>query len=145
LNELAENKTPILIDKLFGVFPIDEKNSFIKRIIPLLPLASEIRSNKMIWRDILKNVFYPARVDIRIIEKPDAAGLMRSVVRATIYIEKLSTWEFKKTKKDVDVFAHFFYEWFIPADMGCEFKVKDKNEPFVLGKTITLDYNTYFS
>ncbi|MDR0795086.1 MAG: hypothetical protein LBE79_03405 [Tannerella sp.] len=145
LNEIIENKTSLLMDELFDIFPVDEKNDFIKRIIPLLPLASEIRSNKMIWRDILKSVFYPAEVEIRIAEKPNTAGLMRGVVKANIYIEKLSNKEFKRVRKAIEPFARFFYEWFIPADMGCEFKVKDKKERFRPGNEMTLDYNTYFN
>ena len=142
LNDFAANRTQILMDKFFDVFQIDEKNDLIRKIIPLLPLASEIRSNRIIWRDILKNVFYPAKINVRIAEKLNAEGIKRNVVKATIHIEKLSNEEFKTIKKEVDIFAHFFYEWFMPADMEYEFKVKDIHERFVLGKTLTLDYNT---
>jgi hypothetical protein len=143
LNKLAENKTSIIMDELFDVFQIDEKNDFIRKTIPLIPLASEIRSNKMIWKDLFKSIFYPADVDVRIAEKHHSAtGEMRRIVKTILYIEKLSNREFKKIKKDIDVFAHFFYEWFVPIDMGYEFKIKDKKELFVLGKEMTLDYNT---
>ena len=145
VNDLAANRTAILMDKLFNIYQIDGENDFIRKTIPLLPLASQIRSNKTIWRDIFKNIFYPADVDVRIVEKPNAADLMRGAVKTTLNIEKLSNREFKKIKQEVDVFAHFFYEWFMPADMGYEFKVKDKKERFVLGKEITLDYNTQLS
>jgi len=143
MNELSENRTRVLTDKLFGIYGLnDETNPLIRRMIPLLPLASEIRSNKLIWRDIMKNLFFPANVDVRIAEKLNAHGVKRSTVITTIHIEKLSNEEFMTIKKDVDTFARFFYEWFIPADMGYEFKVKDVKERFVLGKALTLDYNT---
>lgn len=146
LNEFAENRTQIWMDKLFSIYGIDkENNPYILRMIPLLPLASEIRSNKMIWRDILKNIFYPAKVDVRIAEKLNLQGIKRPVVNATIHIEKLSNEEFNTIQKDVDTFARFFYEWFIPVDMGYSFKVKDVKERFVLGKPLTLDYNTQLS
>ena len=142
LNELAQNKTSLLIDKLFDIYQIDNKNDLIKKVIPLLPLASEIRSNKMIWRDIFKSIFYPANVVVRIAEKQNDAGIMKQIVKTTLYIEKLTNREFKKLIKDLDVFAAFFYEWFLPVDMGYEFKIKDINEQFVLGGEMTLDYNT---
>jgi len=142
LNDLAANRTQFLMDELLGIFPIDEKSRLIKKLIPLLPLASEIRSNRIIWRDILKNVFFPARIDVRIAERLNTEGIKRNVVKTTIHIEKLSNEEFMAIKKDVDHFAHFFYEWFLPVDMGYEFKVKDAHERFVLGKALTLDYNT---
>jgi hypothetical protein len=143
VNELATNRTRLLLDELFKDFQIDEKNELIKKLIPLLPLASEIRSNKMIWKDIIQNIFFPARVDVRIAEKLISEGVKRRIVKTTIHIEKLSNEEFMIYKKNIDVFAQFFYEWFIPVDMGYEFKVKDVKEQFVLGKPLTLDYNTY--
>ena len=143
VNELATNRTRLLLDELFKDFQIDEKNELIKKLIPLLPLASEIRSNKMIWKDIIQNIFFPARVDVRIAEKMNSEGIKRRIVKTTIHIEKLSNEEFMIYKKNIDVFAQFFYEWFIPVDMGYEFKVKDVKEQFVLGKPLTLDYNTY--
>ena len=143
VNELATNRTRLLLDELFKDFQIDDKNELIKKLIPLLPLASEIRSNKMIWKDIIQNIFFPARVDVRIAEKLISEGVKRRIVKTTIHIEKLSNEEFMIYKKNIDVFAQFFYEWFIPVDMGYEFKVKDVKEQFVLGKPLTLDYNTY--
>jgi|GEM_PF-1673772 len=143
INEFASNRTQILMDTLFDIYNLaEENNPLIQRIIPLLPLASEIRSNKLIWRDILRNLFFPAHVDIRIVEKHNPNGIKRLTVKATIHIEKLSNEEFMSIKKQVDSFARFFYEWFIPVDMGYEFKVKDIKERFVLGKPLTLDYNT---
>jgi hypothetical protein len=143
LNELAENRTQIWIDKIFNIYGIsDVKNKLILRLLPLLPLASEIRSNKMIWKGVLQSIFFPAKVDVRIASKTDSANIRREIVKTTIHVEKLSNDEFMSIKKDVDTFAHFFYEWFIPVDMGYEFKVKDVKEIFVLGKDLTLDYNT---
>ena len=143
LNEFAENRTQIWIDKLFNIYGIsDVKNNLIRRLLPLLPLASEIRSNRMIWKGILQSIFFPAGVDVRIAAKTNAEGIRRNIVKTTIHIEKLSNEEFISIQKDVETFAHFFYEWFIPVDMGYEFKVKDVKERFVLGKDLTLDYNT---
>jgi len=146
LNEFAENRTQIWIDKLFNIYGIsDVKNNLIRRLLPLLPLASEIRSNRMIWKGILQSIFFPAGVDVRIAAKTNAEGIRRNIVKTTIHIEKLSNEEFISIQKDVETFARFFYEWFIPVDMGYEFKVKDVKERFVLGKDLTLDYNTQFN
>ena len=143
LNEVSGNYSPLLMAKLFDIYGLDEEtNPLIRRIIPLLPLASEIRSNKTIWINILQSQFFPAKVDVKITEKVNSAGIKRPTVKTTIHIEKLSNEEFLSLKKDIDPFAHFFYEWFIPADMDFSCKVKDMRERFVLGKALTLDYNT---
>ena len=138
LNELASNRTQIWIDHLLNIYGIsDVKNNLIRRTLSLLPLASEIRSNRTIWKSILQSLFFPARVDVRCVAKKETR-----IVKTTIHIEKLSNDEYRSIQKDVDAFARFFYEWFIPVDMGYEFKVKDVKERFTLGKDLTLDYNT---
>ena len=145
LNEIAANRTKILTDKLFDIFNINTENQFIRKITPLLPIASEIRGNSLIWKDILKNIFFPAKIETRILKKRNSTGRLKQIFKSDIHIEKLSTKEFRMLKKEVDVFALFFYEWFLPVDMGYDIKVKDAKEKFILGKTMTLDYNTYLN
>ena len=145
LNDNADNRTQIWMDTLLDIYGLQvENNALVRRMCPLFPLASEIRSNKMIWRDVLRSLFFPAQVDVRIISKKDANDIIWHIVRATVYIEKLSNEAFMSVQKDVETFARIFYEWFIPADMVYEFKVKDVKERLVLGKPLTLDYNTQF-
>ena len=145
LNEIAANKTQILIEKLFDIFNINAENLLIGKIMPLLPIASEIRGNQLIWKDILKCIFFPAKIETRILKKRYSTGRSGRIFKSNIHIEKLSANEFRKLKKEVDVFAQFFHEWFLPVDMGYEIKVKDTKEKFILGKTMTLDYNTYLN
>ena len=145
LNEAAIERTQLFIDELLNIYNINRENQLINRITTLLPIASEIRGNKMIWRDIFKNLFYPAEVKVFIIEKRNQTGILSKIVKVNININKLSNARFKSIKKDVDVFAQFFYEWFLPADMGYEFKIKDTDERFILGSDLTLDYNTYLA
>ena len=145
LNEIANNKTQLLINELFDIYKINSDNQLVNRIKPLLLIASEIRGNRMIMGDILKSLFFPAKVDVRIADKFISSGNSRKCFKVTIHIEKLSNKKYRSIKKDLDVFVQFFYEWFLPADMGYEFKLKDIKETFVLGKDLTLDYNTYFN
>ena len=144
LNEIMKNKTQLFIDELFDIYNINNDNHLINRIKPLLLIASEIRGNKMIMRDILINLFFPAKVDVRIADKYISSANTRKCFKVTIHIEKLSNASYKSIKKDLDAFVQFFYEWFLPADMAYEFKIKDIKETFVLGKEMTLDYNTFF-
>jgi len=143
INSMTTNRTPIIIDKLFNVYDLNRNNPLIRKVIPLIPIASEIRGNKHLMKDILKILFYPAKVDMYLLKRRKASGGKKSVMKMNIYIEKLSASQFRTLKKDADEFAEFFYEWFLPVDMSYEFKVKDKNQRFTLGKAMTLDYNTY--
>jgi len=77
------------------------------------------------------------------VRKRHASGLRETVMKVNVYIKKLSAKQFMELKKEADVFARFFREWFVPVDNGFEFKIKDNSERFIFGKAMTLDYNTY--
>ena len=143
LNKMATNRIPIIIDELFGIYDLNTENQLIRRMIPLVTIASEIRGNKNLLKEVLKILFYPAKVDMFLLKRPKALGTRKSILKMNVYIEKLSADQFRRLKKETDELAEFLYEWFLPVDMGYEFKVKDKNQRFILGKAMTLDYNTY--
>ena len=143
LNQIAQNRTQILTDELFDIYNINGKNKLIRKCFPALPIASEFRGNRLLCKELLKNIFFPAAIDLNICKKRNRSGQTRRYTKTIIHIEKLSTAEFRELKRDIDDFGLFFYEWFLPVDMGYEFKIKDTKEAFVLGKAMTLDYNTY--
>jgi hypothetical protein len=143
LNELAANRLQILFDELFDVFQLDSDNPLIRKIIPLLPLASEIRGNRYVMRDVLQGVFFPSHVEMFMQKSRSASGKAGNKLKINVYIEKLSATQFRNLIKEAEVFIRFFYEWFLPVDLDYELKIKDKKERFVLGKAMTLDYNTF--
>jgi len=143
LNSLSTNRTQLIIDELFDIYDLSSKNQLIQQLIPLIPIASEIRGNRNLLKDVLKVLFYPDEVEMFPLKRRMDSGVVRTILKINIYIEKLSAKQFRDLKKEADEFAAFFYEWFLPVDMGYELKVKDKNERFGLGKAMTLDYNTY--
>ena len=135
MNETSENRLQILFNKLFDVFQLDSDNALIRKIIPLLPVASEIRGNRYAMREVLQGVFFPSHVEIYMQKK--------SKLTANVTVEKLTATQFRSLIKEAEAFSRFFYEWFIPVEMDFDLKIKDKNERFVLGKTMILDYNTF--
>ena len=143
LNKLSTSRNQILFDELFDVFPLQSDNTLIRKIKPLIPLASEIRGNKHLMKDALKAVFFPAKIELFTIKRRRDSGDLRSMLKINVHIENLSAAQFRNLKKEADEFARFFYEWFIPVDLDYEFKIKDTKQRFGLGKTMTLDYNTY--
>ena len=143
LNSIAANRTALLIEELFDIFHIKTENSLIRKIIPLIPFASEIRGNRKILKDILKAVFSPATIEMKRIKRRNSEGVVEIVMKTAVNIEKLSSKEFNNLKRETDEFAVFFYEWFLPVDSLFELKIKDTKEMFILGNSLTLDYNTY--
>ena len=143
LNQLAANRTQIIVDELFDIYQLNSKNPFIHKTISLIPIISEIRGNKQVLKNILKVLFYPSKVEMFLIKSQNASGQKRTLLKINLLIKKISSKQYTTLKKEIDEFAIFFYEWFLPVDMGIEVKIKDKDERFILGKAMTLDYNTY--
>jgi len=139
LNELSVNRLQILFGEFFDVFQLDSDNPLIRKIIPLLPFASEIRGNKYVMRDVLQGVFFPSHVEMSIQKKDKAANRLM----INVYIEKLSAVQYRNLLKETEAFIRFFYEWFLPVELDYELKIKNKKERFILGKAMTLDYNTH--
>ena len=143
VNAISANRIPLLLDSFFDVFDLESDNPLIRKVIPLIPFASEIRGNKKLLKDLLKCLYFPANIDLYSIRKRHSTGITERIMKVIIHIENLSSKEFMALKKNTDDFAHFFYEWFLPVDMGYEFKIKDTKQRLILGNPLTLDYNTY--
>jgi hypothetical protein len=94
-------------------------------------------------REVLQGVFFPSHVEMFMKKKRNTANNIVNRLIITIYIEKLTSAQFRNLIKEAEAFILFFYEWFLPVDLDYELKIKDKKERFVLGKTMTLDYNTH--
>lgn len=61
-----------------------------------------------------------------------------------IYIEGLSTEEYRQRMDEYDEFFWYLEQWFMPFDCEVDYCIKDINQTFVLGQQMTLDYNVRF-
>jgi hypothetical protein len=139
VNNISESRTRLLLDQFFDVFDLKTDNPLTRKVIPFLPLASEIRGNKKLLKDLLQCLYFPASVELYTERKRRPSGVTETVMKIIIHIENLSAKEFMTLQNNTNDFAGFFYEWFLPVDMGYEFKIKDTKRRFVLGAPITLD------
>jgi len=146
INDISEKETNILIDHFFEISQADENNKYIKKIKSILPLVSEIRGNEKRLKEILENVF-SAKVEIftnikevknDYIDESEISFNMKFVIHKL----GLKREEYKIMNIEVNTFFDFFYKYFLPVEVGYEFIIKDKEEKFILGNTLILDYNT---
>ena len=61
-----------------------------------------------------------------------------------IYIEGLSSEEYRQRMDEYDEFFWYLDQWFLPFDCSVDFCIKDTHQTFVLGAQMTLDYNIRF-
>ncbi len=135
MNALLADKSKTIANTLFDIYKIDRANEYICKTIPMLPLASAIRGNRILIQEILTQVFAPLRIAVRITDP--------QVFRVVIFKPGLSHTAFAQMQEQVSLFGEFFHEWFLPVTLAHAFKVKDPAQPFRLGQALTLDYNTF--
>jgi hypothetical protein len=133
INQISEENNNVIIQSLFDRFEITFENKYINKIKPLLPFAGKIRGNLNFVNDILKIIFLSK---VEIIKN----GFSMVFI---IHKKKLSKEEYLEMDKELLPFFDFLYEWFLPLEVECSYKIKDYEEPFTLGNSLILDYNTY--
>lgn len=141
ISEISSKENEILYDTFFSQYEIDESNEYIKKIKPILPYLSEIKTNLPLMEDVLICLF-DAEVSINM-SKPTAHTPITKVL-FTIYIEKLTNEEYQRLYKKMEAFFEFFYEWFLSYECEYEYEIKDNKERFILDNSLTLEYNTQF-
>ena len=61
-----------------------------------------------------------------------------------LHIEDLSSDEYRSLMEQYEEFFLFLEKWFLPYDCEVDYRIKDHRKRFVLGDSLTLDYNTQF-
>jgi hypothetical protein len=133
LNEIVERGNGIFIDNFLEKPETD--NKYIIRTAAILPFVSRLRGNFALLRDILQNVFSAEKVEIN-----EIAPLFK---RFIIHKKGLSKEEYLAMDDDLSPFFDFFGQWFLPVGMEYDYRIKDYTQPFTLGNTLLLDYNTH--
>ena len=115
-------------------------NSFIQKIIPILPFATQIRGDFMLLRRIL-NVVFSAEVNF-IFDYKEYGKLKIPLLKIKIHKKNLTNAEYCKENQEAMDFFLLFYEWFLPYEMNYEYRIQNTETLFILSKNLTLNYNT---
>jgi hypothetical protein len=142
LHELEKDLIRVVLQNFFD-FDLDrEENEYIRKLAPFLVHASQIRGDIFFIRQLLSVILHH-RVEIK--RRLHRAGNLEDTCLTfffIIHIEDLSIQEYRKLNSDYEPFFRFVNEWFLPAEAEYIYRIKDKNQRFVLQKPLILDYNT---
>ena len=135
LNQLTQAGNEIFNSIFPDDIETDTSNRYIAKIKRLIPYASQIRGNLPLLIDILKNVLDVEKIEMTKI------GLFH--IRFIIHKEGLSKKEYIDMDNDLALFFEYFQYRFLPVEQKFDFRIKDYKQPFTLGATLILDYNTH--
>ena len=134
LNDFTKSGNRIFINTFLDTSEVKADNQYISKIKTLLPFVSKIRGNISYLIDILKNALSVEKIEIK--------EMQAFHTRFIIHKEGLSKEEYLAMDKDLDDFFVFFRHWFLPVEKEYDYRIKDYKQPFKLGDSLILDYNT---
>ena len=142
-SQVSSKKLNLLLKYYFGYELEKEENPYIRKTAPLLLLVSHLRADFGFLHTLLKSLFgCPVEMTTSRYTWDEGNEYSQPAITFQLIVPDLTTEAYNQLKLDVDPFADFIREWFIPFDTHCTIAIKDHEHPFVLGDTLTLDYNT---
>ena len=141
LNNLANAGNEILVNAFldnlstFNSQP-QISNLYISKLKPLIPFANQMRGNIPFLTDILKLITASKKIEVK--------KITSFHTRFIIHKENLSKEEYHAMEKDMCQLFDFLRHWFLPIEKKFDYRLKDYTQPFKLGTSAILDYNTHF-
>lgn len=141
-----ERQRDIQLATLLTGIDIDREHDGYVRQLACLSLNASLKGNVDVLGFYVGKILHE-HVEVekrKLTPDTDHKSVLYNVVRFTVIIEGLSTTEYRRRMEEYDLFFNFLQWWFLPFDCDCEYAIKERNHPFVLGSGLTLDYNTQF-
>jgi len=137
INHISEKSLFSLIDFL-SQNTIQTTEEDMINFFNVSALVSAIRGNEMLIIDILKIILNIQKIEL--IKINTACGFAQK--RFIIHIPNLSTEQYIEKKHHISKIFEVLKEYFLPFEVEYDFKIKDRQQKFILNGKLILDYNT---
>ncbi len=132
---LEDHRNAVLLKTLFDYDIEAETNPYVALLAPLLVHVAELRANF----NALTNIFCEilgCQVEYSILHQDEVMFVVNK--------PNLNSSEYKGYMGILKPFFDFVAYWFVPMEMDCHYKVKHRQQRFVLSdeRPLVLDYNT---
>ena len=107
--------------------------------LSLSGFVSAIRGNEALIIDILKIILNVPKIELIKIDNFVCSGVIRK--RFIIHISNLSTEQYAQKNHQISGIFEIFKEYFLPFEIEYDFKIKDRQQKFILHENLILDYN----
>jgi len=99
-------------------------------------LAGVIRGNELLIIDILKIILNVSKIEL--IKINNSEFIRKTFI---IHIPKLSMEQYVQKNHQISKIFEILKEYFLPFDIEYNFKIKDRQQKFILQENLILDYN----
>ena len=146
VQNLESETVELLLKSLYDIDVQTIQNPEIKKALPLLLQASEIRGDYVLIGRLMTAITgFQTEIHrvFRLFSDTTGNEYNIPVARIVFYISSLTNKEYAAQYQKLGEFVQFVAEWFFPVEQAYEYAIKEMGHPFVLDGTLTLDYNTY--
>ncbi len=142
-DQLSQDRLSYLLKRYFDLDLAETTNPYIRQTAPLLLFVSRLRADFGFIRDLLEQLF---DCDVKMATGhyawKEGAEYAQPAVEYHLIMPRLTRAVYDELNLEIEPFREFLCEWFIPFDTRCRILIKDHEQPFVLGDSLLLDYNT---
>ena len=140
--ELLQEKNDFIIEKYFGIKITEDMDPYVKKAVYLLPGIKNYRGDMNFIRAVMESVLgCPVEMKRGRYSGTDNTVSWLPMVRYNVIVPGLDAEGYKQKVLEIKPFCNFLLEWFIPVDLMCIFRVKEKSGRCGTANGIVLDYN----
>lgn len=145
LEEVECEKEVNMLRELYGIDVTKERDPLVRKLARLLLDGDAVKGNLRLLAFCVGAIL---DVGISYDVLPSVVGNCKSsrytIVRYYLFIEGLSSEGYRQRMERYEEFFYRLEQWFLPYDCEVDYCIKDMHQRFVLGESLTLDYNTRF-
>lgn len=142
IDTLESEKEAFVLKEMYGVDVRRLRNPHVKKLARLLLDSDKLKGNIELVPFFVRAIL-GAKTSCRRANRVsnDANSIYHTELQFIIYIENLTSEEYRQRMEEFEEFFWYLEQWFLPYDCDVDFCIKDPNRTFFLGEQMTLDYN----
>ena len=142
VSQLLQSKLDYILHEYFGFDLAAQTNPYIRQAAVLLPFVRSKRGDFAFIRELISTLVHcPVEMKVGRYSDTDTTVAWLPKIRWILRIDNLSNEQYNALWTDVQPLFDFIREWLIPAEVHCEFDIKEPASR-ALNTNLTLNYNT---
>ena len=141
VSRLLQSKLTYILREYFGFDWVAQTNPYIRQAAALLPFVRIKRGDFAFIRELISCLAH-CPVDMRVgrYSDTDTSVAWLPKVRWNLLVSNLTNEQYNSLLNDLKPLFDFIREWLIPAEIHCEFEIKEPSRS--LNHALTLNYNS---
>lgn len=142
ISDTLHDKQAIILKEVYGIQVEDFPNAFVQQIMRILPNIRRYRGDLNSIRFFLTSCT-DSEVELLTKRYSDTDTTKQWIVEAiyNIYIDNLSSVEYKEMSEKAHHIEDFLREWLIPIEVKLKVGIKMRTKTRTIGSSFILDYN----